>query len=187
MGGRGSGGGRSGGGGGASKSAPISQETENKINQLMNISYKYDDVAYDRKRRAKMELAMAEALHKNGNTKEAKKYEKYARESMREAVKAENNAKEYVKQANQLAPQKVVNIPRSYSYKGEQGSRTVYKSLQSAKEQWKQRKANTVSTANADAPTIVVSPTGGYSVMPRKIAKINKLHEISPYRIQDTD
>ena len=186
MGGRGSGGSRA-SGGGISKAIPISQETENKINQLMNISYKYDDIAYERKRQAKMELAMADALRKNGKNEQAKKYDKYAKQSMREAIQAENRAKEYVKQANQIAPQKIVNIPRSYSYKGEQGSRTVYKSIQSAKEQWKQRKANNVSTANADAPTIVIAPTGGYSVMPRKIARINKLTEISPYRIKDTD
>lgn len=185
MGGRGSGGGKS--GGGASKFTSISKETEDKINQLLNLSYKNDDFAYEKKQQARMELAMAEGLRKNGKIEQAEKYENYAKQSMKAAVKAENDAKAYVKQANQLAPQKVVNIPRSYSYKGEEGSRSVYKSLQTAKQHWKERNATNVSTANMDAPTIVIAPTGGYSVMPRKIARINKLTEISPYRIKDTD
>lgn len=187
MGGRGSGGGRSGGGGGASKSAPISKETENQINYLLNQSYKYDDDAYEFKQRAKGELAMANQYRKKGNLKSAEKYEGYAKDEMAKSKKAEKKAKELRKEANKLAPQEVVNIPRTYSYKGEDGSRSVYKSLQTAKEHWKQRKANTVSTAYADSPTIVKSPNGGYSVVPHKIARINQLKVISPYRIQDDD
>lgn len=55
MGGRGSGGSR--GGGGASKS--IDAKTENKLNSLLNKSYKYDDEAYEFSRRAATERAMA--------------------------------------------------------------------------------------------------------------------------------
>ncbi|MBR6126086.1 hypothetical protein IKQ21_00205, partial [bacterium] len=101
--------------------------------------------------------------------------------------KAEAKSKALVKEANKLAPREVVNIPRSYSYQGEQGYRTVYKSPQAAKEQWRQRAKNTISTALKDQPTIVESPKGGYSVVPHKIATINKLKIISPYRIQDDD
>ena len=185
MGGRGSGGGRS--GGGASKSAPISKETENKINNLLNQSYKYEDDAFEFNNRAKGNMAMAIDYRKKGKPKTAQKYEEYAKEELKKSKQAEKKAKELKKEANKLAPQEVVNIPRSYSYKGEQGSRSVYKSLQTAKEHWKQRKADTVSTAYADSPTIVKSPKGGYSVVPHKIARINQLKEISPYRIQDGD
>ena len=185
MGGRGSGGGRS--GGGASKSAPISKETESKINTLLNQSYKYDDDAYEFNNRAKGNMAMAIDYRKKGKPKTAQKYEGYAQDELKKAKQAEKKAKELRKEANKLAPQEVVNIPRSYSYKGEQGSRSVYKSLQTAKEHWKQRKDNTVSMAYADSPTIVKSPNGGYSVVPHKIARINQLKEISPYRIQDSD
>ena len=58
---------------------------------------------------------------------------------------------------------------------------------QAAKEQWRQRAKNTISTALKDQPTIVESPKGGYSVVPHKIATINKLKIISPYRISDDD
>ena len=54
MGGRGSGGSR--GGGGASKS--IDAKTENKLNSLLNKSYKYDDEAYEFSRRAATERAI---------------------------------------------------------------------------------------------------------------------------------
>lgn len=182
MGGRGSGGSR--GGGGASKSAPISSETENQINTLMNQSYKYDDDAYEFRNRAKGYMAMSINYQKNGKPKSAKKYEEYAAEDLKKARKAEAKSKKLVKEANKLAPKEVINIPRSYSYKGEVGTRTVYKSQQAALKQWKQRKENTISTALADQPTIVHSPKGGYSVVPHKIATINKLKEISPYRIK---
>ena len=185
MGGRGKGGGKS--GGGASKSAPISKETENKINSLMNQSYKYDDEAYEYNQRAKGNMAMAIDYRKKGKEKSAQKYEDYAAEDLKKARKAEAKSKALVKEANKLAPREVVNIPRSYSYQGEQGYRTVYKSPQAAKEQWRQRAKNTISTALKDQPTIVESPKGGYSVVPHKIATINKLKIISPYRISDYD
>ena len=185
MGGRGSGGGRS--SGGASKSAPISKETENKINSLLNQSYKYEDDVYEFNQRAKGNMAMAIDYRKKGKPKTAEKYEGYAQDELKKAKQAETKAKQLRKEANKLAPREVVNIPHSYSYKGEQGSRSVYKSLQTAKEHWKERHANIVSTAYADSPTIVKAPTGGYSVVPHKIARINNLKEISPYRIQDGD
>lgn len=187
MGGRGSGGGRSGGGGGASKSAPISQKAEQEYNTLMNKSYKYDDDAYEFNSIAKGELAMSLEYRRKGKLEQAKKYKKYSDETFKKAKAAEKQAKELKEQANKIIPKEAVNIPRTYQYKGETGVRGVYKSIQTAKEHWKQRKADTVSTARADSPTIVQSPKGGYSVMPYRIAKINKLKEISPYRIQDAD
>ena len=69
MGGRGSGGSR--GGGGASKS--IDAKTENKLNSLLNKSYKYDDEAYEFSRRAATERAMAKRYKQLG-----KKHSRYS-------------------------------------------------------------------------------------------------------------
>lgn len=62
-------------------------------------------------------------------------------------------------------------------------TRTVYKSPQKALERWNQSRQNTVSTAYADAPTIVKAPSGGYSVVPHKLVKKNNLKEIAPSEI----
>ena len=68
MGGRGSGGSR--GGGGVNKS--IDAKTENKLNSLLNQSYKYDDEAYEFSRRAASERAIAKRYKQLGKKQLAK-------------------------------------------------------------------------------------------------------------------
>lgn len=185
MGGRGSGGGRSGGGSEASKS--IDAKTENKLNSLLNKSYKYDDEAYDFSRRAMGERALAKRYEKDGKKKLAKDYIEYAKESQKQADKAKAKAKQYRDEAAKLANKKIRDIPRTYQYKGENGVRSVYKSPQNARKAYEQARKSLVSTAYKDHPSIVLSPKGGYSVMPHGIAKLNKLKEISPYSIDMGD
>ena len=179
MGGRGPGGSR--GGGGASKS--IDAKTENKLNSLLNKSYKYDDEAYEFSRRAATERAMAKRYKQLGKKQLAKDYTQYAKEAQARADKAKVRAKQYLDEASKLTSKKIRDIPRTYQYKGEKGVRTVYKSPQNARKAYEQSRQNLVSTAYRDHPTIVESPKGGYSVMPHGIAKLNKLKEISPYSI----
>lgn len=183
MGGRGSGGSR--GGGGASKS--IDAKTENKLNSLLNKSYKYDDEAYEFSRRAATERAMAKRYKQLGKKQLAKDYTQYAKEAQARADKAKVRAKQYLDEASKLTSKKIRDIPRTYQYKGEKGVRTVYKSTQNARKAYDQARENLVSTAYRDHPSIVKSPKGGYSVVPHGIAKLNNLKEISPYSIDMSD
>ena len=189
MGGRGSGGGRS-SGGSASKTNSIQDElTQGKINYATNKAYKYEDDAYDYKRQASVEKAMANKFRKKGRLKKAEEYENFAKESKRKQLEAEKKAKQYRKEANKLSKTKEKSIPTSYKYEGDNGySRTVYKSPQKTLERWNQSRQNTVSSAYADAPTIVKAPSGGYSVVPHKLVKRNNLKEIAPseiYKLSD--
>lgn len=183
MGGRGSSGGRS-SGSSASKSSIQAELTQGNINYAMNKSYKYSDDAHDYKKQALVEKAMAKKFRQKGNLKKAEEYENFAKESKRKQQEAEKKAKQYRKEANKLSKTKEKSIPTSYKYEGDNGySRTVYKSPQKALERWNQSRQNTVSTAYADAPTIVKAPSGGYSVVPHKLVKRNNLKEIAPSQI----
>jgi len=184
MGGRGSGGGK--GSAGASIKKQIDDELlQGNINYAKNNMYKYEDDAYDYKQQAASELAMAKKLEKAGKLKSAEKYRGYAEQSKAKQLEAEKKAQEHKAEYEKLTKKQAANFPKTYQYIGDKGySRSVYKSPQKALEVWKQRKQSITSTAYADSPTIVKSPTGGYSVVPHKLVKLNKLTEISPYRIE---
>lgn len=127
MGGRGSGGGRS-SGGSASKTNSVQDElTQGKINYATNKAYKYEDDAYDYKRQASVEKAMANKLRKKGNLKKAEEYENFSKESKRKQLEAEKKAKQYHREANKLSKTKEKSIPTSYKYEGDNGySKLIY-------------------------------------------------------------
>lgn len=148
-------------------------------------AYKYQDDYEKYSELAKTNKALSNRFQKEGNLKKAEYYDKHAKNYKKEAAKIKKKLSSSNAQAQKLGNLKQENIPKTYQYKGEQGTRKVFKSPQAAKERWSSVKGGLKSTALADQPTIVQSPKGGYSVIPHKLVKRNKLKEISPYSIKD--
>lgn len=186
MGGRGSGGGRS-GGGSASKAPTISDKNMVKAQNYLEKAYKYQDDYENYAELARYNKSLSKRFENEGKIKKAESYARHAKnlETKTKEIKRKLNKNNTL--AEKFGNLKQENIPKSYQFKGEQGTRKVFKSPQGAKERWVSMKQGLVSTALADQPTIVQIPKGGYSVIPHKLLKQNNLKVISPYSIKKID
>lgn len=185
MGGRGSGGSR--GGGSASKTTTANEKNLTKAQNYLAKAYKYQDEYDDYSDFASHYKSLAKRFKNEGNQKKAEYYERHSKNFKDKANKIKRKLDRSNSQAEKLGNLKQQNIPKSYQYEGEQGTRRVFKSPQAAKEQWKSSTKSMVSTAYRDQPTIVHAPNGGYSVVPHGLVKRNNLKEIRPYEIKDID
>lgn len=185
MGGRGSGGGRSGGGGSAA--SQITNKNLEKAQNYLEKAYKYQDDYENYAELAKYNKGLAKRFEKEGKIKKAESYARHAKNLETKTKKIKRKLNRNNTLAEKFGNLKQENIPMNYQFKGEQGTRKVFKSPQAAKERWFSMKEGLVSTALADQPTIVQLPKGGYSVIPHKLLKQNNLTEISPYRIKKID
>lgn len=163
------------------------KELENQAKGHLEKAYKYQDDYEKYSELANQNKALAKRFANENNPKKAEYYEKHEKNYQKQAKQIKKKLDASNAEALKRGGLKQENIPKQYQYKGEQGTRKVFKSPQAAKERWASVKESMKSTALADQPTIVQTPKGGYSVIPHKLLKSNKLKEISPYRIKDIE
>lgn len=163
------------------------KELETQAKGHLEKAYKYQDDYEKYSELANQNKALAKRFASENKPPKAEYYEKHAKNYQKQAKLVKKKLDANNAEALKRGELKQSSIPKQYQYKGEKGTRKVFKSPQAAKERWASVKKGLVSTALADQPTIVQSPKGGYSVIPHKLLKLNKLKEISPYQIKNIE